>query len=128
MKKIIVALLLTTVFASVLFAASLVEPSVITTPLSAQDNNTVKLAILAGSRDKGWVPKVVSDTEITAMLNNRNHSVTVSIVFSKTGYTIKYKDSVNMDYDAKNNQIHRKYNQWVANLNKAISKRTDMSK
>ncbi|MCL2389897.1 MAG: hypothetical protein FWD54_03240 [Endomicrobia bacterium] len=128
MKKIIASTFLTALFASVVFAASMVNPLKVEVPLSLSSDADVKKAIIAGCQEKGWVPAEKGDNQIDAVLNLRGHSVTVKIAYDKSGYSIEYKDSSNMNYNDKKNLIHSKYNQWVGNLNKAIRQNIDFSK
>ncbi len=67
----------------------------------------------------GWQMKKVTPGQIIGTLNLRKHMVKVDIAYSRTGYSIKYKDSNNMNYDGTN--IHANYNNWVQNLNNAIA-------
>jgi opacity protein-like surface antigen len=127
MKKVILSIVILAAVVSCAFAASLVEPETISVPLSLKTDQAAQAIIVAGCVDKHWVPAVVSPTVIDATLNVRQHSVTVRIVYSKSGYTIDYKDSTNLDYNAKKNRIHSKYNQWVSNLNKAIISHIDFA-
>ena len=70
---------------------------------------------------KKWVPQKIRDGEIHASINIRaKHSAKVRIVYDTLNYNIDYLDSSGLEY--KNGHIHRKYNQWVANLNQAIAK------
>ena len=128
MKKIIVSAFFTALFVSVVFAASMVNPLKVEVPLSLSSDADVKKAIIAGCQEKGWVPVEKGYNEIDASLAVRQHNVTVKIAYGKSGYSIEYKDSANMNYNDKKNLIHSKYNQWVANLNKAIQQNMDYSK
>ena len=42
----------------------------------------------------------------------------VAIEYSPKTYSILYRDSVNLD--EKGGEIHRNYNQWIDNLDRAI--------
>ena len=55
---------------------------------------------------------------IEASINVRTHKATVSIPYSAKGYSIEYKDSVNLGH--KGNNIHRNYNKWVTLLDRDI--------
>lgn len=46
------------------------------------------------------------------------HVVEVTIPYNMQSYNINYKNSKNMNYDS--GEIHKSYNRWVENLNKAI--------
>ena len=51
-------------------------------------------------------------------INLRTHSATVDIPFNAKQYSILYKDSSNLNYDG--TSIHKNYNGWIQNLQKAI--------
>ena len=42
----------------------------------------------------------------------------VDIDYTQTTYSIKYNESTNLDYDGE--KIHKNYNGWIQNLDKAI--------
>ena len=44
----------------------------------------------------------------------------VDITHDTKVFSITYKDSVNLDYNAENKTIHRNYNGWIRNLEKGI--------
>jgi hypothetical protein len=48
----------------------------------------------------------------------RTHVAVVDIDYDQRAYNIRYKDSTNLDYTG--TTIHRNYNGWVENLDKAI--------
>jgi hypothetical protein len=66
----------------------------------------------------GWKMTTVSTGLIEATLFNRQHTAVVSIPFSKTKYSILYKDSKDLYSD--NGTIHKSYNRWIKNLEKEI--------
>ena len=80
----------------------------------------VEEAIVSGSADRGWTPKVIKAGHVEAHLYIRTHTAVVDIVFNTSAYSITYKESSNLDY--KNHKIHRNYNRWVANLNQALQR------
>lgn len=95
---------------------------------SATDSLTpadVRLAILQGCAAKDWMASEVSPGIIEARLQVRGkHTVEVSIPYTDSGYAIRYKDSVNMEYKRKKNGtevIHPNYARWVAYLEQAIN-------
>ncbi|AKL98324.1 hypothetical protein [Endomicrobium proavitum] len=107
-------------FTSTVFAASLAIANVVNVYLSAKDTKTVETAIMRACQDKDWTPVKKPDNIITATLHVIQHMIVVDINYSKTGYSITYKDSVNMQYNASKNKIHAKYSAWVANFSKSI--------
>ena len=83
-------------------------------------NTTMKQAIFQAGAKKGWAMYEVQPGEVEGSLSIRGHEVRVRIPYTSNSYAIHYKDSSNMSYNAKKNTIHRKYNQWVQNLDLAI--------
>ena len=79
---------------------------------------TVEAAILKAGNSLGWamLPKGRGKVEGVVML--RTHKAVVDIDYDTRYYSIKYKDSVNLDYDGKT--IHKNYNGGVENLDRAI--------
>ena len=53
-----------------------------------------------------------------AYFSLRDHRAVVTVIYDTKSYSIKYKDSSNLNYDGKS--IHKNYNGWVENLDKAI--------
>ena len=81
----------------------------------------VQLAIIAGCRIKGWSPVEADDYRVRASILVRGrHYAEVEIPYSRESYSIIYKNSRNLDYDAKKRKIHRNYNKWVVLLSRAI--------
>jgi len=91
------------------------EPVVAARKVSAQD---VEGAITRAGKGLGWqmVPKGSGQIEGTLFL--RTHKAVVDITYDANAYSIKYKDSANLDYDGAN--IHRGYNRWIKSLDDAI--------
>lgn len=79
---------------------------------------TVEQAIVRAGNSLGWVMKVETPSLITGTLTLRTHTAVVSIPFSTTSYSILFKSSVNLEQDGET--IHKNYNGWVQNLDKAI--------
>ncbi len=69
----------------------------------------------------GW--KVTQDApgHMVAEIKPRDkHFVAIDIYYDNDSYSIHYKASSNMKYNAEQNIIHRNYNNWVSNLVKTI--------
>ncbi|MEW6551504.1 MAG: hypothetical protein AB1389_05160 [Campylobacterota bacterium] len=77
-------------------------------------------AIIRAGVGLGWSMKKVKDGEIQGTIALRTHTATISITYDTKEYSIKYVDSTNLDYNPTNNTIHKNYNGWIQNLNKAI--------
>jgi hypothetical protein len=96
-------------------------------------------AITAAAEDQGW--RVIGEApgEVTAILVRRTHEAVVTIGYDELNFWIDYKDSKNLNYDAKDRKrrtkgqprgttkaprIHPNYNIWVAELADQIALRT----
>jgi hypothetical protein len=69
---------------------------------------------LAGEKRK-WAMKSIAPGHIQAMQNSRGLMARVDIKFSRTSYSITYHSSDGLKYK-EGGTIHKRYNQWVANL------------
>ena len=78
-------------------------------------------AIQTAGAGLGWVMKEEYPGLIVGTLNLRDHMARVEIPYTTTSYSIRYKDSSNLKYDAAKRSIHSNYNGWVSNLHRAIS-------
>jgi hypothetical protein len=78
----------------------------------------VQQAIIRAGARLGWQMKASGPGTLTGTLALRQHVAVVDINNTATSYSIKYKDSTNLD--AKDGSIHRNYNGWIQNLDKAI--------
>ena len=78
----------------------------------------IKKAIIVAGVGLGWKMKENETGIIIGTLNLRKHMAQVEIPYSKTDYSIIYKDSVELNYDG--SSIHKNYNGWVQNLDRAI--------
>lgn len=75
-------------------------------------------AIRRAGAGLGWNMKATGPGKIEATLRLRTHVAVVDIAYSTKSFSISYKDSENLGYDGTN--IHKNYNGWVQNLEKAI--------
>jgi hypothetical protein len=80
----------------------------------------VKGVILEACRKKEWVAREISPGLISATLMVRRHTAQVEIPYSATSYSINYKTSTNLNYNAKDHSIHNQYNNWVDYLRRDI--------
>ena len=81
---------------------------------------TVEQAIIRAGNGLGWQMKVEKPGLIVGNLYLRDHQAVVDIPFTTSSYSIIYRSSVNLDQSG--DSIHRNYNGWVQNLDKAIRK------
>jgi hypothetical protein len=90
-------------------------PVVTNKPASAQD---VEKAIIRAGAGLGWQMIAKGPGRIEGVLALRTHRAVVDITYDAKKYSIKYKDSQDLNYDGTN--IHRNYNGWIQNLDKGI--------
>jgi hypothetical protein len=67
----------------------------------------------------GWQVDPVRPGVMRATLNIRTHVAVTEIAYDTTRFTIRYVDSRNLGYSG--TSIHRNYNGWIQNLERAIS-------
>lgn len=91
-------------------------------PLETATPEMAERAIRMGAVQRGWIPEVVDAGLVRCRLDNRGHLVVVDVPHTANAFSVRYSSSANMDYDAASGTIHRKYNQWVANLAQDIQR------
>ena len=85
-------------------------------PLETSTPAAAERAIRAGASLRGWVSEVVSPELVRCCLDNRGCRVVVDVYHGANKFSVRYAGSLNMGYKPSSRRIHRKYNQWVANL------------
>jgi len=80
----------------------------------------IKKAIMAAGAGLGWKVKEESPGHLVGTLRLRTHTAVVDIPYSIETYSITYKSSSNLQYDPEDGVIHKNYNGWISNLEKAI--------
>ena len=83
----------------------------------------VSKAIQAAGNSLGWAMQEVSPGLIVGTIHLRDHMAKVEIPFSTRNYSIRYKSSSNLKYNASKKTIHSNYNSWVINLDNQIRAR-----
>jgi hypothetical protein len=83
----------------------------------------VRKEIIAAGVAAGWQMAASKPGEIVGTLNVRSHQAVVSIPYTTKSYSILYKDSTNLKYDADAQTIHENYSGWVQRLDGAIRTR-----
>lgn len=78
----------------------------------------VEKGIIRGGVGMGWEMYRKQPGLIEGTLYIGKHVVEVTISYNMQSYNISYKNSKNMNYDS--GKIHKSYNRWIENLNKAI--------
>ncbi len=102
------------------------NPVVLPSPVEGLSSaSKTKAAILAGMDRKGWRVKEEKGDKILAAISVRSHQAEVWINYSSGEIVYSYGGSTNLKCKpAKSGDgctsIHKKYNQWVDNLNRDI--------
>ena len=85
----------------------------------AAETAKVRQAILDAGAGLGWRMRDASPGVLNATLDLRGHNAVVEIPYSQKTYSIKLKSSANLNES--DGQIHKNYNGWVQNLERAIN-------
>jgi uncharacterized lipoprotein YmbA len=75
-------------------------------------------AITRAGAGLGWQMSPKKPGHMEGRLALRSHVAVVDVNYDRNSYSIVYRDSTNLNYDGTN--IHRNYNGWIQNLDKAI--------
>lgn len=89
-------------------------------PSPAATMENIEKAIIRAGLTLGWKVTPTGPGKAEAVLVLRRHRVIVDITYDTKSYSVNYKDSVNVDYDAQNKTIHSNYNGWIRNLENGI--------
>ena len=92
--------------------------AVVTADGHAATMQQVEGAILRAGNGLGWVMTPVRPGVVNGRLALRTHVAVVEVTYDTKTYSIAYKDSVNLDYA--DGKIHKNYNGWITNLDRAI--------
>lgn len=84
----------------------------------------VRASIIAAGTSLGWKVVDAGSGRLEATLNLRTHTAVVDIPYSGSSYSIKHKRTEGLNESG--GTIHRNYNNWVNNLDKAI--RTEIAR
>lgn len=96
------------------------EGQAIPSNAGVKDLEQVTKAIQRAGVSLGWNMKVQEPGHIIGTLNIRSHMAKVDIEYSKTGYSITYRDSRNLEKSG--DTIHSNYNGWIQNLDNKIQR------
>ena len=100
------------------------DAPVTTTSGKAPSAAQVRAAIITAGTSLGWSIKEAGPGRLEGTLHLRDHVAVVDIPYSTARYSITYKSSENLQ--AANGNIHKNYNGWIQNLDRAI--RTELSR
>ena len=78
----------------------------------------VRKAIFRAGTSKGWRMKTLAKRRIEGSITVRKATAQVVIDYDWNRYSIRYKDSENLNYDGAT--IREGYNRWVRNLDQQI--------
>ena|SRR5690242_20250980 len=78
----------------------------------------IRQAILRAGTQLGWQMKADRPGHMVGTLALRTHVAVVDIDYDRKSYSIKYKDSTNLEYNG--STIHRNYNGWIQRLDQGI--------
>jgi len=96
--------------------------NVVDAPVGANRNaQQVEQAIISAGNSLGWEMRPAGPGKIEGTLLLRDHRAVIDIDYNPSRYSIRYKDSSNMHYDG--GSIHKNYNGWIENLDRAIRNR-----
>lgn len=87
-------------------------------PAAVRTEEAMQRAILTALQRRQWTVERAEPGQILALVQRRSHQARVSIPYTASGYSIRYRDSQNLDY--RNGKIHRNYNNWIHNLDRSI--------
>lgn len=96
-----------------------VENAALNSPASATDDEISKAIRLAGTT-LGWQMIQQGPGQIEGTLRLRRHDAVVNVSYDRKAFSIRYKNSSNLNYSASEGTIHSNYNGWVTNLKNAI--------
>ncbi len=89
-------------------------PTTVTKVLTMED---YKNAIIRGGSKRGWTFQEEEPGHLVGNVAVRNkHFATVDVFFDTESFSISYKSSQNLNYNAGRNEIHPNYNSWIQNL------------
>ena len=80
--------------------------------------NDVTTAIMRAGTQLGWQMQPEGPGRMTGRIALRAHLAVIEIEHDTKSYSIKYRDSTNLD--ARDGMIHKNYNGWIQNLDKSI--------
>ena len=88
------------------------------------DLSEVAKNIRLAAKMMGWRLEDSGPGEILATNRKGQHAAIVSIRFDTVRFSINYRNSTRLDYDGK--RIHKLYNRWVGDLERAIQRETSL--
>lgn len=93
------------------------DAPVVTSGKAATVQDVERSIVRAGS-SLGWVMTPVRPGLVSGRLDLRTHIAVVEVPYDTKSYSIRYKDSTNLNAEGGN--IHKNYNGWIENLDRNI--------
>jgi hypothetical protein len=98
-------------------------------PISGPDGKSLSMtevqrAIMRAGTTLGWQMQAEAPGRLSGRIALRSHTAIIDIEHDTRSYSIKYRDSTNLD--AADGEIHKNYNGWIQNLEKAIRAQTSI--
>jgi hypothetical protein len=126
LARLAVALPLVALLAGPAYAARtspIYSPEPIPVP-AGKSIEDVKKAVRKALFDKDWEARDIAPGHIqgkhTKTDKKSSYTAVVDVKFDTKTVRISYKDSENLNYDAKDQTIHKTYNGWAKNLEREI--------
>jgi uncharacterized protein (DUF39 family) len=91
---------------------------IILPPGKSVNMQQVTTAIMRAGTRLGWQMQPEGPGRLSGRIALRTHTAAIDVEHDTKTYTIKYRDSSNLD--ARDGMIHRNYNGWIQNLDKSI--------
>jgi hypothetical protein len=110
-------------------AQVMIEPDRVELPVpaSAPTSGATRLRriILAAARAHDWQLVQERPGVLTLKLQADAHGATIDVPYDDTGFQIKYRESVDLDYAVEGGRamIHPRYNRWISLLSNEIRQR-----
>jgi hypothetical protein len=95
-----------------------VDNAPVVTAGKAATMQDVQAAIVRAGNTLGWQMIPARPGLVTGRLELRTHIAVVEVTYDAKTYSIRYKESVNLD--AQGGNIHKNYNGWIENLDRGI--------
>ena len=90
--------------------------------LQSSDPEAMREVILHALRDRGWRVDGENFGVIVATVRVGGHEATIEVDYDDRGYLIRHlRSSPSLKYTG--NSVHKRYNRWVAALDRSIQKR-----
>jgi hypothetical protein len=109
-------------------STQLVEPNPVTISCDLPENK-MKAGIRNGGAMRGWVivGQAPGNIELRYVKGNNKHAITVDVSYTANTFAVKYKDSINLNYEIKKDvrYLHPNAVGWMANLSADIQMNAD---